>query len=70
MLMKYEDWQKVITESKKHTQKVANNIFLARRNNIVAQLLNKLGDVDIILDSGVKKGRPKKPQVNNVCSKP
>ena len=52
------DWQKVITESRKTTQKIANQIFLNRKENIIKELSEKLG-VEIEMDHSVKKGRPK-----------
>jgi len=52
------EWQKIVTESRKNTQKIANQIFLVRKAHILKQLGLQL-NITIEMDNTVKKGRPK-----------
>lgn len=57
--MDLSDWQKIISELRKNTQKTANQIYLKRKENILKELYDTLG-IDIRMDHSVKKGRPKR----------
>lgn len=51
-------WQKIANETRKNTQRIANNIYMIRQEQIIAEL-EKLMGVKIEIEPTVKKGRPK-----------
>lgn len=58
MSLQEADWEKILEEAKKHTQKTANQLFLNRKDQIIKELSHILNK-EITVNAPVKKGRPR-----------